>query len=286
MDDDGSTSYVKKCGFSDLYGSAIAVRLTNGLQIEDNVAFRSYDSSNFVIDGGSNISLSRNLAIGAHLERAVTDDLYSISFRISYFPANFEVKNTVGPIRIQDNAAAGSYVLGFNIVGDDCKAEERKVIGNEAHTNLVGVYFQNGYSPSNCICIDNFKISRSWDYGILNQKSKHSIEVHNTVVAESKRGILLNKVQKLPERGYTLINSTIVAPFGALPAICIEPPNKQAFRRHSYTEKSPIVGIVASSFSPSFGIGPPRKAWDQVSSARLDLELSTLLTEKLVSTVM
>ena len=109
--DSSGGSFIRRCSVHHGYNTAIGIHTSNGVEVSDNVIWRTTDSS--VKIGGSGNTVTGNLAM---LTSTVQPNQPSDNHAVD-FPATFDVDR--GNV-LRDNAAGGSTRIGFRVDGDSC----------------------------------------------------------------------------------------------------------------------------------------------------------------------
>ena len=104
-------SYVRRCSVHHGYNTAIGVHATQGVELDQNVIYRTTDSS-LKIGGRDNI-VTRNLALGT---LAISTHQPKESLAVD-FPATYNID--FGN-KLKENAAAGSDRISFRYAGEFC----------------------------------------------------------------------------------------------------------------------------------------------------------------------
>uniref|UniRef100_A0A8D0AIF4 PKHD1 like 1 n=1 Tax=Sander lucioperca TaxID=283035 RepID=A0A8D0AIF4_SANLU len=167
-------SYIQGCAFHDGFSPAIGVFGTDGLNVDDNVVYRTVGEG-FKI-WGNKIKLRRNLVM-------MTGYNYA-------WNAAIEVNEGTNVV-LQHNIVAGYERVAYRIDGEPCPGyinKNEKWIHNEAHGGLFGVYLNKDGLPG-CSLIQGFFVWRSFDYGIYFQTIMNVI-VSNVTLVDNGMGIM------------------------------------------------------------------------------------------------
>ncbi|XP_072425699.1 fibrocystin-L-like [Chiloscyllium punctatum] len=169
-------SYIRGCAFHHGFAAAIGVFATSGLNIDDNVIFKTYD-------GGITLMGDRNRArrnLVALTLRAPLSDSWAAAIEI------IEGSDIV----LQGNIVAGFEKAGYRINGEPCPKHSNPGeawFNNEAHGGQYGIYMNRDGFPT-CSLIQGFTIWKCWEYGIYFQ-TKGSIQISNVTLMENKLSI-------------------------------------------------------------------------------------------------
>jgi hypothetical protein len=132
--------------------------LPTGVRVTSNALFGSYDTHTLQIDSTGN-NVTANIALGTR--KVVTGSQFDL--RLS---ATFGV--FVGGNILQDNIAAGSDRLGYDIVGDSCDVATPLIADNHAQASLVGMIPRaTDVAEKSCTVIRGFTTAFSWDFGLI-----------------------------------------------------------------------------------------------------------------------
>ena len=204
----------------------------------------------------------------------------------------------------QNNVAAGSERLGFDLRGDPCYYTSRYnntypytygglplVYNNTAHSSLIGfmlrdtdqlagiVDMTSGGTYAACTQLAGFSGWRNWDFGVLAAVRGMSTNavIDRVAVAETKH-VGLRALQKrtsvTTEVNVTVSNSAFVGQTDASAcqdcltgreAGCAPNPSSQSF-----PASGRVVGLESASFGLKFTSGPAFENWDELLSYSLD----------------
>lgn len=116
------------------------------------------------------------------------------------------------PALLSGNIAAGSEDIGFAVRVDRCGASQRRLVNNEVHSALVGVYVLP--ASSNCAEVRSFVAWRCAHLGIVTVDQSANLELIGVVVSDSHIGISLNFIRS--GYGYGTLKQSLV--MGSTPA--------------------------------------------------------------------
>uniref|UniRef100_A0A667XGZ1 PKHD1 like 1, tandem duplicate 2 n=1 Tax=Myripristis murdjan TaxID=586833 RepID=A0A667XGZ1_9TELE len=185
----GNDSYVQGCAFHHGFSPAIGVFGTDGLNVDDNVIFRTVGEAIRV--WGNKVAVRRNL---------VTLSLWPGSYQDREEDFNFDWNAAVEVnegtnVVLQHNIVAGYERVAYRIDGEPCPAGLENPISlrarwadNEAHGGLYGVYLNKDGLPG-CTLVQGFTVWRSFDYGIYFQTVSDVI-VANVTLVDNGMGIM------------------------------------------------------------------------------------------------
>lgn len=120
--DSSEDSYVRRCSIHHGYNTGVGIHTSNGIEISDNVLYRTTDSSIKV--GGANNSILDNLAL---LTSTVQPNRPKDNHAVD-FPATFDVDQRN---LLTGNAAAGTNRISFRYGGEHCHSNRQPKINNE-----------------------------------------------------------------------------------------------------------------------------------------------------------
>ncbi|XP_043545298.1 fibrocystin-L-like [Chiloscyllium plagiosum] len=169
-------SYIRGCAFHHGFTAAIGVFATSGLNIDDNVIFKTYD-------GGITLMGDRN---------RVRRNLVALTLRSSLSDAWAAAIEIIegSDIVLQGNIVAGFKKAGYRINGEPCPKHsnpDEAWFNNEAHGGQYGIYMNRNGFPT-CSLIQGFTIWKCWEYGIYFQ-TEGSIQISNVTLMENKLSI-------------------------------------------------------------------------------------------------
>ena len=202
-------SFITRSAIHHGYNTGIGIHLTNGIQIRNNVVYRTVDSG-IRVGGTSNIIEDNLVMLVSSVLPGQPSDKHAVDF-----PAAFEVEGTH---TLKRNIAAGSYRLGFKISGDSCGDQDTQLVGeNIAHTTWTGMLITG--TPNNCTAIKSFISLWAWNYGIFSQTAS-SLFLSRIVIVVGKIGLNLNifgpdPIKHLLGRKFVHITNSLI--IGALP---------------------------------------------------------------------
>ena len=109
--DSSEGSYIRRCSLHHGYSTAIGLHTANGIEISQNVIWRTTDSS-IKVGGRRNLVLDNLAMMTSTVQPNSPSDSHAVDF-----PATFDIDrgNTV-----RGNAAAGSTRLSFRFRGEPC----------------------------------------------------------------------------------------------------------------------------------------------------------------------
>ena len=109
--DSSEGSYIRRCSLHHGYSTAIGIHTANGIEISQNVVWRTTDSS-IKVGGRGNLVLDNLAMMTSTVQPNRPSDSHAVDF-----PATFDIDrgNTV-----RGNAAAGSTRLSFRFGGEPC----------------------------------------------------------------------------------------------------------------------------------------------------------------------
>ena len=104
-------SYIRRCSIHHGYSTAVGIHTSNGVEISQNVIWRTTDSS-IKVGGRGNLVLDNLAMMTSTIQPNSPSDSHAVDF-----PATFDIDrgNTV-----RGNAAAGSTRLSFRFGGEPC----------------------------------------------------------------------------------------------------------------------------------------------------------------------
>uniref|UniRef100_A0A8D0AJK6 PKHD1 like 1 n=1 Tax=Sander lucioperca TaxID=283035 RepID=A0A8D0AJK6_SANLU len=178
-------SYIQGCAFHDGFSPAIGVFGTDGLNVDDNVVYRTVGEG-FRI-WGNKIKLRRNLVMMTQWPGSYQDREEPFNYA---WNAAIEVNEGTNVV-LQHNIVAGYERVAYRINGEPCPGylnKNEKWIHNEAHGGLFGVYLNKDGLPG-CSLIQGFFVWRSFDYGIYFQTIMDVI-VSNVTLVDNGMGIM------------------------------------------------------------------------------------------------
>eukprot|EP00899_Mesostigma_viride_P025002 jgi/Mesvir1/5687/Mv15702-RA.1 len=253
-------SRVTGCSFRDSSHSAVAIYDSDGIEVRDNVIFKTFDASAVSIWSGSGNSLINNLAMG--VEKVWAGKSSFDSFKVSCFEVYSAGNTLVG------NVAAGSDMIGFRVVGDECEdvragsapSPAQSFRRNVAHSALIGLLLLDAAEDRACTGVGDFTAYRCWDFGVLAADFPSNVELRRLTLADNKVGLLLNKKSSMDaiDVHTSLEASAIIG--ASSPDVCADPPHS----RPSPTSNgvgAASYGMIGSTFALKFTTGPP-KPWD------------------------
>ena len=118
LSDDSRGSYIRRCSIHHGYNTAIGVHRSNGLVLEDNVIYRTTDSS-MKIGGSRNAALNNLALLTSTVQPNDPSDQHAVDF-----PATYEADATN---ELKNNVAAGSTRIGFRFTGEACTGDQQAV---------------------------------------------------------------------------------------------------------------------------------------------------------------
>ncbi|XP_039677098.1 fibrocystin-L-like [Perca fluviatilis] len=172
-------SYIQGCAFHDGFSPAIGVFGTDGLNVDDNVVYRTVGEG-FRI-WGNKIKLRRNLVMMTGYREQPVNYAWNAAIEV----------NEGTNVMLQHNIVAGYERVAYRIDGEPCPGymnKNEKWIHNEAHGGLFGVYLNKDGLPG-CSLIQGFFVWRSFDYGIYFQTIMDVI-VSNVTLVDNGMGIM------------------------------------------------------------------------------------------------
>ncbi|XP_043545299.1 PKHD1 like 1, tandem duplicate 1 [Chiloscyllium plagiosum] len=169
-------SYIRGCAFHHGFAPAIGVFATSGLNIDDNVIFKTYDGGITLM--GDRNRVRRNL-VALTLWSSLSD----------IWTAAIEVIEG-SDIVLQGNIVAGFEKAGYRINGEPCPEQSNSTeawFNNEVHGGECGIYMnRDGFAT--CSLIQGFTIWKCWEYGIYFQ-TEGSVQVSEVTLMENKLSI-------------------------------------------------------------------------------------------------
>uniref|UniRef100_A0A667X934 PKHD1 like 1, tandem duplicate 2 n=1 Tax=Myripristis murdjan TaxID=586833 RepID=A0A667X934_9TELE len=176
---------LRGCAFHHGFSPAIGVFGTDGLNVDDNVIFRTVGEAIRV--WGNKVAVRRNL---------VTLSLWPGSYQDREEDFNFDWNAAVEVnegtnVVLQHNIVAGYERVAYRIDGEPCPGywnENERWADNEAHGGLYGVYLNKDGLPG-CTLVQGFTVWRSFDYGIYFQTVSDVI-VANVTLVDNGMGIM------------------------------------------------------------------------------------------------
>lgn len=115
MSDGSRSSYIRRCSIHHGYNTAIGVHRSNGVVLEDNVIYRTTDSS-VKIGGSGNIALHNLAMLTSTIQPNQPKDNHAVDF-----PATYDVDATN---ELKYNVAAGSTRIGVRFAGEVCGVDQ------------------------------------------------------------------------------------------------------------------------------------------------------------------
>jgi hypothetical protein len=113
----------------------------------------------------------------------------------------------VSPSLMVGNIVSGSEDTGYTIRADRCGVSVPRIMNNEVHAALIGVYILPGQG-SNCVEVRSFVAWKCSHVGILTVDQTANLEVFGVVVSDSHIGVSLNFIR--PGYGYGLLKNSLV----------------------------------------------------------------------------
>lgn len=263
----GAQSRARGCSFDVSYNTALGVRGSSGVQLQDNVA-RFTVGSSFVLASAGN-TLTRNLALQTvhALTHRRAPAAGQPAVQLSMYAAAFWVQ---GANRVEGNAAAGSERIGFLLSPPPpCSTAAAEAAGasfrnNVAHATMLGVVAHGDFSPLRCVAIRDVVVYKSWVYGVYAYVAQN-LELQRLHIGDCKVGVLANSF--LPpslshrfEHKYIQISKSLLLGRSTANGDCAEPrPPKRDVWAWSQTRHH--TGILTSSFGSQLNKAPFKDPW-------------------------
>ena len=185
--DGAAGSYIRRCSIHHGYNTAIGIHTTNGVEVSNNVIWRTTDSS--VKVGGNGNEIRDNLAM---MTSTVQPNRPKDSHAVD-FPATYDIDR--GNV-VRGNAAAGSTRLAFRFAGESCLEGYQSPIfdqadfwDNTAHTGLIGLNVLG--LPEQCTAVGGFTSVYQWNYAVFSSIASSLVATHMKI-GIGKVGLNLN----------------------------------------------------------------------------------------------
>ena len=120
--DKSSGSYIRRSSVHHGYNTAIGIHTSNGVEISDNVIYRTTDSS-VKVGGVKNIVRGNLAMVTSTVQPNQPMDNHAVDF-----PATFDVDHSNV---LSGNAAGGSNRISFRYSGDSCHSDRRPRLNDE-----------------------------------------------------------------------------------------------------------------------------------------------------------
>ncbi|XP_052060298.1 fibrocystin-L-like isoform X3 [Mytilus californianus] len=181
--------YVKKSSFNYVYGSAIGVYGVHGLELQDNVIYRTVGPG--IETRSTDTRIRRNL---------MALSLFRGSYNGRYESFNLDYKGMIEAIGASELVIQGNAISSFERVGlhsqaEDCSSTTEPWTDNTIHTGLIGtaVFPSDTSDPAfvttdRCLQLANFTVWKCWDFGLY-YNSLFDIVVKKNTVLENGVGI-------------------------------------------------------------------------------------------------
>ena len=129
--DRSAGSYIRGCSIHHGYNTAIGVHTSNGVQISDNVVYRTTGSS-IKVGGAGSVVIGNLAMVTSTVQPNRPKDNHAVDF-----PATYDVdrSNT-----LRGNAAAGSNRISFRYGGEQCHDDQRPKLHDEVRTVHACMY--------------------------------------------------------------------------------------------------------------------------------------------------
>eukprot|EP00698_Gefionella_okellyi_P011072 TRINITY_DN2904_c0_g2_i1.p1 TRINITY_DN2904_c0_g2~~TRINITY_DN2904_c0_g2_i1.p1 ORF type:complete len:3969 (+),score=910.30 TRINITY_DN2904_c0_g2_i1:483-12389(+) len=258
-------SYVVGSAFHDGYESQLRIEQTGGILFQNNVGYRTYRRMFEVMSTTYNMETYPPNIINGNV------GVFSMFFTTG---DSHDSGKDIGVFYIEDgniltnNIAAGADRIGIVLAGDNCDPNTvwtSYINNNVAHSALMGVNLQQGGRV--CTALSGMTAWRNWDFGIFSYPIGN-VSITNALVADNKRGILLNSGSPFEDDIHyswnVAVNLKDITLIGQSPNYdCNDAQPRSLWDGISYTADKPNIGLIASTFAVCSVFGPPH-LWEEV----------------------